>query len=243
MNNISNREIEELKKIKKYNKKTLKKLEKDYPVQYIIGYVDFYGLKIKVNKHNLIPRYETEYLIEKLLKYIKQYNFNSPKILDLCTGTGCIGLTLKHEIPSAKVTMTDISRYSIKLAKKNRKKMGLETEIYKSDLLKNIKENNYDIIISNPPYVKTTEKLPKNVTYEPKLALYGGNSGINHIRKILKEAKKYLNKKFIIALEINEQSEEELLPLVKKYYQNSNYRFEKDLAGKTRYLFIFNNCE
>lgn len=244
MNKISNLEIQELKKIKKYNKKTIKKLENNYPVQYIIGYVDFYGLKINVNKHNLIPRYETEYLIEKTLKYIKKYEFENPKILDLCTGTGCLGLTLKHEIPTSIITMTDISSHSVKLAKKNRKNLNLDVKIFKSNLFNNIKEKDFDIIISNPPYVKTTEELPKNVQYEPSLALYSGESGIVHIDKILKEAFNHLKEKSLIALEINETSEKDLTDLINKYFDKKiKYTFEKDLAGKIRYLFIFKNCE
>lgn len=243
MNKVSNREIEELKKINKYTKRNIKKIENDYPIQYIIGYVDFFGLKIKVNKHNLIPRYETEYLVEKLINYIKKYNFESPKILDMCTGSGCIGLTLKHELPSCNVTMTDISKHSIKLAKQNKKELKLDTKIYKSYLFKNIKENDFDILVSNPPYVYSNEPLPENVKHEPALALYSGELGINHITKILEEASNYLNKKFIIALEINEKSEKDITELINKNFKDVKYSFEKDLANKIRYLFIFKNCE
>ena len=92
---INNLDKEELIKINKFTKKNIKKLENDYPVQYIIGYVNFYGLKINVNKNVLIPRYETEYLVEKTLKYIAKLNFTNPKILDLCTGSGALAISLK----------------------------------------------------------------------------------------------------------------------------------------------------
>lgn len=242
MNNISNLEIEELKKLNKYNKKNIKKINNKYPVQYIIGYVNFYGLKITVNKNVLIPRYETEYLIEKLNNYIKKYDFEKPKILDLCTGSGAIGLTLKNLIKNSDVTLSDISRKALKTAKKNSENLNLDVKILKSDLFNNIKDNDYDILVSNPPYVMLNEKLPKEVTYEPKIALYSGETGTNHIKKIIKESNKYLKEKSIIALEINEKSEKELTEFLNKLDKNINYVFEKDLCEKTRYLFIFNKC-
>lgn len=239
---ISKLEIEELKRLNKYTKENIKKLENSYPVQYLIGYVNFYGLKIKVNESTLIPRYETEYLIEKLLKYIKKYNIKNPKILDMCTGTGCIGLTLKHELPKSIVTLSDVSSSALEMANLNKKDLNLNVEIIQSDLFENIKEKNYDILISNPPYVFDTEPLPKEVTYEPNLALFSGPKGINHINQILMNAQNYLKEKFIIALEINEKSESEITNLINKYFDPSiKYSFEKDLAGKLRYLFIFKN--
>ncbi len=231
---------EELIKLGKYNKKNLKKIQNNYPIQYIIGYVNFYGLKINVNKNVLIPRFETEYLVEKTLKYIKELNFNNPKILDLCTGTGAIGLTLKKELPSSNVTLSDISGKALKIAKKNKKELNLDVKIIKSDLFNKINDK-YDIIISNPPYVMTEEILPPNVLKEPKIALYSGEKGLNHIEKIFKSINEHTNDKYLIALEINEKSEKELTKLIKKYFsKNINYKFEKDLAEKTRYLFIFN---
>ena len=241
--NIGRLEIEELKKLGKLNKKNIKKLEKGYPIQYLIGYVDFYERKINVNENTLIPRYETEYLIEKTLKYIEKYNLKNAKVLDMCTGTGCIGLTLKAENPSLDITLSDISSKALKVAKQNKNELNLNVKIVKSDLFKNLKDKNYDILISNPPYVMTSEKLPKEVTYEPKLALFSGEKGIDHIDRILKEAKNYLNDKYLIALEINEQSEKDLEELIKRYMPECTYSFENDLTGKLRYLFIFKNLE
>lgn len=243
-NNISELEIKELKSINKYTQKNIKKLENDYPIQYLIGYVNFYGNKIIVNKNTLIPRYETEYLVEKLINYIKKYNFNNPKILDLCTGSGAIGLTIKKEIPISDITLSDISRKALKVSKKNAKHLNLNVNIIKSDMFKNIKDNDFDIIVSNPPYVMTSEELPKMVKYEPSLALYSGEKGILHIEKIFKDAQKHLKNKFIIALEINEKSEDTLKELINIYFdKNIKYSFEKDLANKLRYLFIFKNFE
>lgn len=242
--NISKLEIEELKNIGKYNNRSIKRLEEGYPVQYLIGYVNFYGNKILVNKNTLIPRYETEYLIEKTIKYIKKYSFDNPKILDMCTGTGAIGLTLKKEIPSSEVNISDISLKALKVAKKNRKNLGLDINIIRSDLYKNIKDKDYDILISNPPYVMDSEILPVELKYEPKLALFSGKEGTDHIKQILIGASKHLKQKYIIALEINEKSEKPLTDfIIKNLDHDIKYLFEKDLAGKTRYLFIFKNCE
>ena len=229
----------ELIKVGKYTKRNIKKIENDYPVQYIIGNVNFYGNDIIVNKNVLIPRFETEYLVEKTINYIKKLKMNNPKILDLCTGSGVIGLTLKKELPESTVTLSDISIKALSVAKKNKNKLNLDVKIKRSNLLNKINEK-YDVIISNPPYVMELECLPKNVQYEPSLALYSGKKGTDHINKILKNIHKNLKEKYLIALEINEKSEKDLTNLVKKYFSlNTKYTFEKDLAETTRYLFIF----
>lgn len=237
---INELDKKELIKLNKWNKLTMSLLEKDYPVQYIIGYVDFYGLKINVNEFTLIPRYETEYLIELTLKEIKKLNLANPKILDLCTGSGAIGLTLKSLLPSSEVTLSDISKDALMVANKNKNELNLDVNIIESDLFKNI-QGKFDVIISNPPYVMTNETLPKDVLYEPHLALYSGPKGIDHIEEIFKNIKSHLNNKYLIALEINEKSEPDITNLIKTYFEkNINYKFMKDLAGKTRYLFITN---
>lgn len=237
---INELDKKELIKLNKWNKLTMSLLEKDYPVQYIIGYVDFYGLKINVNEFTLIPRYETEYLIELTLKEIKKMNLDNPKILDLCTGSGAIGLTLKSLLPSSEVTLSDISKDALMVANKNKNELNLDVNIIESDLFKNI-QGKFDIIISNPPYVMTNEILPKDVLYEPHLALFSGPKGIDHIEEIFKNIKSHLNNKYLIALEINEKSEPNITNLIKTYFEkNINYKFMKDLAGKTRYLFITN---
>lgn len=237
---INELDKKELIKLNKWNKLTMSLLEKDYPVQYIIGYVDFYGLKINVNEFTLIPRYETEYLIELTLKEIKKMNLANPKILDLCTGSGAIGLTLKSLLPSSEVTLSDISKDALMVANKNKNELNLDVNIIESDLFKNI-PGKFDVIISNPPYVMTNEPLPKDVLYEPHLALYSGPKGIDHIEEIFKNIKSHLNNKYLIALEINEKSETDITNLLKTYFEkNINYKFMKDLAGKTRYLFITN---
>lgn len=242
--NIPKRELEELKHINGLTKENIEKLKNDYPIQYLIGYTNFYGLNILVNESVLIPRYETEYLVEKLMNYIKKYNFVNPKILDLCTGSGCIGLTLKYELSSSKIYMSDISKEALKVAYKNKSELNLDVTIIESDLFSNIKEKDFDIIVSNPPYVMTSEELPKNVLYEPHIALYSGEKGINHIERILKDYTNFTKNKSILALEINELSKPDITRLIEKYLEKDiKYNFEKDLTGRARYLFIFRNIE
>ena len=237
---INELDKQELISLNKWNENTLKLLENNYPVQYIIGYVDFYGLKIFVNENTLIPRYETEYLVEKTLNLIKKYKLENINILDLCTGSGAIGLTLKSMLPKSKVTLSDISVSALKVAKQNKENLSLDVNIIESDLFNNIHEK-YDVIITNPPYVMTTEPLPPTVLKEPHQALYSGEKGINHIEQILKNIKNYLNEKYIIAMEINEKSEKDITNLIKKYFSdNVKYYFSKDLCEKTRYLFRIN---
>lgn len=215
---INELDKQELISLNKWNENTLKLLENNYPVQYIIGYVDFYGLKIFVNENTLIPRYETEYLVEKTLNLIKKYKLDYINILDLCTGSGAIGLALKSMLPKSKVTLSDISVSALKVAKQNKENLSLDVNIIESDLFSNIHEK-YDVIITNPPYVMTTEPLPPTVLKEPHQALYSGEKGINHIEQILKNIKNYLNEKYIIAMEINEKSEIDITNLIKNTFQ------------------------
>ena len=214
---INELDKKELIKLNKWNEQTIRLLEKSYPVQYIIGYVDFYGLKINVNEFTLIPRYETEYLIELTIKEIQQMNLTNLNILDLCTGSGAIGLTLKSLLPSSNVTLSDISKEALIIANKNKTELNLNVNIIESDLFKNI-TGKFDVIISNPPYVMTNEPLPKDVLYEPHLALYSGPKGIDHIEEIFKNIKSHLNNKYLIALEINEKSESDITKLIQTYF-------------------------
>lgn len=238
---ISSIEAKELIKHSKNIKKDIKLLKKGYPVQYLIGYVNFYGNNILVNKNVLIPRYETETLIEKTINYIKKYNFNKPNILDLCTGSGAIAITLKKEIV-CDMTISDISVKALKIAKQNLKYNNVSTKIIKSNLFNKINEM-YDIIITNPPYVSKSEELSKEVKKEPKKALYSDDNGMKHIKKIIKESNKYLKNKSILAIEIGSNQGKELITYAKELYPKSKIIVEKDLCKRDRYLFIFNNCE
>lgn len=176
------------------------------PIQYIIGYVNFYGLKINVGKGVLIPRPETELLVEETIKILRSHYSSYIKILDLCTGSGCIALALSKEFPNAIVYGVDTSSIAIDYAKRN----ALENKIknvhfFKSDLFSEMKGLTFDCIVSNPPYIKSGDIpfLQKEIKdYEPIEALDGGENGLDFYRRILKEARKFLNEKGFVVLEI-----------------------------------------
>lgn len=189
------------------NSRELTLLKKGVPIQHIMGYVEFFDVKIKVNSNVLIPRYETEEMVDLVSKKI-----NLPyraKILDLCTGSGFIGLALKKHYKSAKIWLSDISYKALKIAKFNKKwnfKKNKDIKIKHSDLFNKFKPNKqFDLIISNPPYLdKKDLTIAENVKkFEPHLALYAENQGWKIYEKILKNYKKYLNPHGFLVMEIN----------------------------------------
>ena len=131
----------------------IRRIENGYPIQYLIGNVDFYGYKILVNKNVLIPRFETETLVEKTLKYIDEYKFSKASVLEIGTGSGCISVALKKEKEDLEITATDISIGALKIAKKNAKLNKCKITFIKQDVNKCKLFNNYDVLISNPPYL------------------------------------------------------------------------------------------
>ena len=234
----------DIKLIKKYvpekkQKKALKKLQKGYPVQYIIGNVDFFGIEIDVNKNVLIPRFETEGLVDKLTKLIKQYSFNNPNILDIGTGSGCISIYLKKNL-ECNVTAIDKSKKAINLAKKNALKTNVIINFIHTSIEKYINDVKYDIIVSNPPYVSYSESVDEKIKYEPKLAIFSKNNGLYFYKIILQKSIRFLNKKNIIAFEIGQSQGESIKSMALKYYPNAIIKIEKDLNNKDRYIFIIN---
>ena len=189
----SNSDIEYLKKYIKennlddnYYKECLQKLEEGNPIQYIIGNVDFYGNIIKVNKSVLIPRFETELLVEKTIKKIKILFPNQKvDILDLGTGSGCIAITLKKEVNS-NVDAIDISKEALEVARQNATNNNVDINYINCDMVK-YKEKKYDVIISNPPYIKYDEEImPIVKNNEPHQALYAEDDGLYFYKNIIK---------------------------------------------------------
>ena len=170
-------------------KSKVAQVEEKKPVQYVIGNVNFYGNIFKVNKNVLIPRFETEELVDNTINYINSFfDVNNLDIIDLGTGSGCIGLTLKKNIPSSNVTLLDISKNALEVAKENADNLNLEVELINNDMLEGI-DKKYDIIISNPPYIKLDEEIEDLVKdNEPHLALYGGVDGLEYYKRILSKA-------------------------------------------------------
>ena len=225
-------------------KESLKALSENRPIQYVIGSVNFYGLKFKVNENVLIPRFETEELVENIKNYLEKKNITNPKILDLGCGSGVIGLTLKYFFKDADVTLVDISEEALEVARDNAKSLGLNVNFIKSDWFKNIPLDKYDVIVSNPPYIKTDEEIEELVRdNEPHLALYGGLDGLDCYRNILKDINNYLKDDYLIAFEIGYLEGQELKLLVENTIPNSKVIIKKDLSNKDRMLFVEKNID
>ena len=234
---ISKREAEELISVSKDIEHDYELLKDGYPIQYLIGYVDFYGYKINVNEDVLIPRYETEYLLEKVINISKKIFSNKINILDIGTGSGAISIVLKNELNS-NVTACDISKKALNVAINNAKINNSSINFIKSDIFSNVNDK-FDIIISNPPYISSDEVIMDSVKkYEPNLALYAPKDGLYFYEEILKAARKYLNDKFIIAFEIGWWQGNLICDIAKRYFSDSVIRIEKDLTDRDRYLFI-----
>lgn len=239
--------MNELEYLKKYIhpednlEEAIKRLEKGEPVQYIVGDVDFYGNIIKVNKNVLIPRRETEELVEKTMEYIKKIFSNQDiNMLDIGTGSGCIPITLKKYFPNNNISAVDISQEALNVAKDNALSNNVDINFILSNLYENV-SGKYHCIISNPPYIKEDEEIMDIVkNNEPHLALYAPNEGLYFYEEILKEANKYLEDKFIIAFEIGETQGQDILAIAGKYFPQAKKVLEKDLQHLDRFVFIIN---
>lgn len=234
----SKTEAIELVKVSKDLKEDIKKLKNGYPIQYLIGYVNFYGNKILVDDNVLIPRYETELLVEKTIKLIRNH-IENPYILEIGTGSGCISIALKKEL-NCDIDATDISNEALNVAKKNSELNGTKINFIHSDLYEKL-SSKYDVIISNPPYISYDEKI-MDLVYdnEPHIALFANDNGLYYYNKILEFSKKFLNKKNIIAFEIGENQSKDIVKIINKYYNDSKIILEKDYSNKERYIFIIN---
>ena len=214
----------------------IKKLESHYPVQYLIGNVEFLNTIINVDERVLIPRFETELLVEKTIKRIKALNIQNPRIIDLGTGSGCIAISLKKNLPCF-VTAIDISEQAIELAKENALKNQVEIE-YKIENMINTNLEGYDVIISNPPYVKETESVGEETKYEPQNALFAKNNGLYFYEEILKNISKLSTMPKLVAFEIGMSEGEDIKSLALKYLSTKKILIEKDLTNRDRYIFI-----
>ncbi|VEU70365.1 peptide chain release factor N(5)-glutamine methyltransferase [Mycoplasmopsis glycophila] len=208
----------------------LKLLAQDMPVQKIIGYIEMQEVKIQVSRNVLIPRYETEELILWVKEDLKS-SFNL-RILDLCTGSGFIGLALKKTLPNNFLILSDISDQAILQARENANLNNLEVEIIKSDLFSNLQKNSYDVIVSNPPYLIESEVLSKSVlNYEPHEALFARDNGLYFYKEIIKNAPEYLkDQKGVLYFEINPLHEEFWISLAKEL----KIELRKDINNRLR---------
>ena len=218
----------------------ISRIENNYPVQYLIGHVEFYGFKIFINENVLIPRFETETLVEKTLHYLNKLSLSEASVLEIGTGSGCISITLKSLLPSLEITALDISSAALRVAKRNARYHHCKINFVHQDMFRCRLINKYDVLISNPPYIPEGEQLDLKTSFEPPIALYAGKDGLKYYNQIFKIANEILNEKFLIALEIGEEQGRALKAKAKQHFPQAKVVLEQDLAGKDRYLFIFN---
>ena len=207
------------------------------PIQYITNKQEFMKLDFYVDENVLIPQPDTEILVEKAIEETKK--IGNVEILDMCTGSGCIGISIAKNIENAKVTLVDISKYAIEIAKKNalRNKVESQLTFIQSNMFEKV-EKKFDIIVSNPPYIKTDviPKLDKQVQNEPHIALDGGKDGLKFYKIIIEEAKKYLKENGKLILEIGYDQKEEVENLIKQSGQYKKIEVIKDLSQNDRVI-------
>lgn len=220
-------------------RRLLARRAKGEPLQYITGYVDFLGLTIAVGKDVLIPRPETELLAQEAIKAAGSKKQEAPlRILDLCTGSGCVALAMARELPEAEVSGTDISGTAVSCARKNAEANGIvNAKFFRGSLFEPLKKASaFDLIVSNPPYIKTSDidGLQREIReWEPGEALDGGADGLDFYRRIFSDAGRYLKRDGAVILEIGYEQAEE----VRKIAQASGYfivSIKKDYAGIER---------
>ncbi len=231
--------------IDKFMKKYDRYLNHNEPVQYLIGYACFYGYDFNVTNDVLIPRPETEELVENvLLKYDKYFKGKNVNVCDLATGSGCIAVTLAKEEPNMRLTATDISHNALEIAKSNAKKMEVDVDFKEGDMLAPLGDLKFDIFVSNPPYIPDNEIVdPLVKDNEPNVALFGGSDGLKFYRIILRDLKKHLNDKALVAFEHGYDKKLEIEAIAKEYFPNARIETKKDLEGRDRMTFIYVNLD
>lgn len=241
-----NSDLEYLKKYLKENNldetnliKYQKELLNNRPIQYIVGNVNFYGNIIEVNEDVLIPRYETEFLVEKTISLAKKYFPQKIDILDLGTGSGCIAITLKKHLES-NIDALDISNKALSIARKNAQNNNVKIKFLNKDIA-TYQEKQYDLIISNPPYISEEEEIMDLVkNNEPHIALYAKDNGLYFYKKIIDNLPLITKEKYLLALEIGYNQAIPISEYAKNKLKDINITVEKDLSNKDRYIFITN---
>lgn len=214
------------------------RINKHEPIQYILGEAEFFGRMFKVNSAVLIPRPETEYLIHEILHHTSLHKNHAPHILDIGTGSGCIPVTLKKELPEASVTATDISSEALAIAKENALMLNASVDFLQHDILtQNIPLGGLDVVVSNPPYIAQTEEAMMNrnvLQYEPHLALFvPDDDALKFYKAIAVKAREVLNEGGLLIVEINERFGHETAAIFRANHFH-DVAIMKDLDGKDR---------
>ena len=214
----------------------IEKLTKGIPLQHITHRQEFMKMDFFVYENVLIPRSDTEILVEEVIKIAQKYN--SPRILDLCTGSGAIAISLKKFVPNADITAVDISEKALEIAQKNAEKLEAKINFVKSDLFDKLDNKKFDIIVSNPPYIRKDEikKLSEEVQKEPKIALDGGEDGLDFYRIIAEQAINYLKTGSFLCFEIGYNQKNDVIKIIEDEQNYKNTYCKKDLYGNDRII-------
>ena len=214
----------------------IEKLAKGVPLQHITHTQEFMKMDFYVDENVLIPRPDTEILVEEVIEIAK--NMNQPKILDLCTGSGAIAISIAKNVPNAEIYAIDISEKAINIAKKNAKNLNAKVKFIKSNLFNKMNDTKFDIIVSNPPYIKKADinYLSQEVKKEPEIALDGGIDGLDFYRKISKQAIDYLKFGSYLCFEIGYDQKEEVMEIIEKEGNYKDTYCKKDLCGNDRVI-------
>ena len=228
-----------------FQNNVIKYLDNNIPIQHLMGYETFFGYKFIVNENVLIPRFETEELVAKVLELYDEHSKGEKiDVVDVGTGCGAIGITLALEEPSMNVCLTDISESALAVAKENAKNLGADVQFLQSDMLVEMVEKGmtFDILVSNPPYIPTIEEVDSLVyDNEPHLALFGGEDGLHFYREILRDAEKILKRPSVIAFEHAYHHRDGMAELVGEFFPESKFETIRDMQGKDRLTIIVNS--
>lgn len=214
------------------------------PIQYIKGKETFFSRDFIVNENVLIPRYETEELVENILYRIDDF-FEDYESIDLCdvgTGSGAIAISLALEEPKLNVVATDISEEALEVARENAQNLGANVEFYQGDMVQPLLDRGVkvDIFVSNPPYIPQDQDIESVVKdNEPHVALFGGNDGLYFYRQIFENVQPLLKERALLAFEMGFDQREIMEEAVEHYFPNIPYEIIKDMNGKDRMLFIY----
>ena len=220
--------------IREYQALLSKRAER-IPLQYIVGEQEFMGLKFRVNSNVLIPRQDTETLVEEALKVIEP----GMRVLDMCTGSGCIIISILKNTTNVDGAACDISKQALNVAKENARLNGVFVDFERSDLFEHVDEM-YDVIVSNPPYIPSEEKMEHAVVdFEPHVALFGGEDGLKFYREIFRDCHQVLKDKAFMAFEMGYDQRERMTNLVKEMLPEARFEILKDMNGKDRMLFVY----
>lgn len=218
----------------------LKKAAQGEPVEYLIGEVSFYHCSFLVNSSVLIPRPETEILVDRICRTLQEEGCEGKKGLDLCTGSGCIGISIKKAVNALEMTLSDLSEKAIEIARQNGEKNQVEVELLCGDLLAPIQGRRFDYVVCNPPYVSSKEylELDRSVRdFEPKEALLGGEDGLLFYRRLAAQLPLHLNLGAKVFFEIGANQGEAVQELFSKEGWKKG-RIEKDWASHDRFFFL-----